>query len=59
MGFTEIIGHQRPLEILRLALGNGRLHHAYLFVGPDGSGKRTVALAWPRRSTAGKRKRFL
>jgi len=45
MGFTEIIGHQRPLEILRLALGNGRLHHAYLFVGPDGSGKRTVALA--------------
>jgi DNA polymerase-3 subunit delta' len=45
MGFAEIIGHQRPLEILRLALGNGRLHHAYLFVGPDGSGKRTVALA--------------
>ena len=45
MGFTEIIGHQRPLEILRLALGNGRLHHAYLFVGPEGVGKRTVALA--------------
>ncbi|HXK29385.1 MAG TPA: DNA polymerase III subunit delta' [Candidatus Binatia bacterium] len=45
MGFAEIIGHQRPLEILRLALGNGRLHHAYLFVGPEGSGKRTVALA--------------
>ncbi|HJX10099.1 MAG TPA: DNA polymerase III subunit delta' [Candidatus Binatia bacterium] len=45
MGFAEIIGHQRPLEILRRALGNGRLHHAYLFVGPEGSGKRTVALA--------------
>jgi len=45
MGFAEIIGHQRPLEILRLALDNGRLHHAYLFVGPEGSGKRTVALA--------------
>ncbi len=45
MGFAVIIGHQRPLEILRLALGNGRLHHAYLFVGPEGSGKRTVALA--------------
>ena len=45
MGFAEIIGHQRPLEILRLALGNGRLHHAYLFVGPEGVGKRTVALA--------------
>jgi len=45
MGFAEIIGHQRPMEILRLALDNGRLHHAYLFVGPDGIGKRTVALA--------------
>ena len=45
MGFSEIIGQQRPLEILRSALGNGRLHHAYLFVGPEGVGKRTVALA--------------
>jgi DNA polymerase-3 subunit delta' len=45
MGFSEIIGHERPLEILRQALGNGRLHHAYLFVGPEGVGKRTVALA--------------
>ncbi len=44
MGFSEIIGQQRSLEILRLAMGNGRLHHAYLFVGPEGVGKRTVAL---------------
>ena len=44
MGFSEIIGQQRSLEILRSALGNGRLHHAYLFVGPEGVGKRTVAL---------------
>jgi len=45
MGFAEIIGHQRPLETLRLGLANERLHHAYLFVGPEGVGKRTVALA--------------
>jgi len=45
MGFSEIIGHQRPLEILRRALAKERLHHAYLFVGPEGVGKRTVALA--------------
>ncbi len=45
MGFSEIIGQQKPLEILQSALGNGRLHHAYLFVGPEGVGKRTVALA--------------
>ncbi|MBF8254961.1 MAG: DNA polymerase I subunit delta', partial [Deltaproteobacteria bacterium] len=45
MGFSEVIGQQRPLEILRSALGNVRLHHAYLFVGPEGVGKRTVAIA--------------
>lgn len=44
MGFTDIIGHQRQLELLRLAMSNGRLHHAYLFLGPDGVGKRTVAV---------------
>jgi len=48
MGFSEIIGQQKSLEILRSALGNGRLHHAYLFVGPEGVGKRTVALALAR-----------
>ena len=45
MGFAEIVGHQRILEHLRSALNNGRLHHAYLFLGPDGVGKRTVAMA--------------
>jgi len=33
---------------LRLALTQGRLHHAYLFVGPEGVGKRTVALSLAR-----------
>ncbi|MGZ8425804.1 MAG: DNA polymerase III subunit delta' [Candidatus Binatia bacterium] len=45
MGFDEIIGHRRPLESLRLALSSGRLHHAYLFVGPEGIGKRLLATA--------------
>jgi DNA polymerase-3 subunit delta' len=48
MGFTEIIGHRKQLDILRAALVAGRLHHAYLFLGPDGVGKRTVALALAR-----------
>lgn len=30
---------------LRAALGSGKVHHAYLFEGPDGVGKRTAALA--------------
>jgi DNA polymerase-3 subunit delta' len=45
MGFAEIVGHQKLLENLRSALRNGRLHHAYLLLGPDGVGKRTIALA--------------
>ena len=45
MGFAELIGHSKPLESLRAALANGRLHHAYLFVGPDGVGKHTIATA--------------
>jgi DNA polymerase III subunit delta' len=45
MGFSEIVGHQKQLEILRQALLNGRLHHAYQFIGPEGIGKRTLALA--------------
>jgi DNA polymerase III subunit delta' len=45
MALDEIIGHRRQLEILRLALASERLHHAYLFVGPEGIGKRTLAIA--------------
>jgi DNA polymerase-3 subunit delta' len=45
MGFSEIIGHTKQLESLRLALAAGRLHHAYLFLGPEGVGKRTIALS--------------
>jgi DNA polymerase III subunit delta' len=45
MAFSEIIGHQRQLEILRSAISNGRLHHAYLFLGSEGVGKRMIAMA--------------
>lgn len=48
MGFSEIIGHRRQLDTLRAALAGGRLHHAYLLVGPEGVGKRTLALALAR-----------
>ena len=45
MALNEIIGHRRQLEILQLALMRGRLHHAYLFVGPEGIGKRSLSIA--------------
>ena len=45
MGFSEILGHGKQIQSFRSALRNGRLHHAYLFLGPEGIGKRTIALA--------------
>ncbi len=45
MNFDQILGHDRQIEILRRALNTDRLAHAYLFHGPDGVGKRLVALA--------------
>lgn len=43
MSLADIVGHKRCVGILRRTLATGRLAHAYLFVGPDGVGKRTVA----------------
>lgn len=48
MTFAQIIGHERQKNILRRALASGRLAHAYLFAGPEGVGKRLMALAVAR-----------
>lgn len=48
MTFDSIIGHDRQKNLLRRALKNQRVAHAYLFEGPDGIGKRLVALALAR-----------
>lgn len=43
MLFSDIRGHSRALRLLSRAMSTGRLAHAYLFSGPDGVGKATVA----------------
>jgi DNA polymerase-3 subunit delta' len=45
MPFSEIIGHDRPVTILKRALANHSLAHAYLFSGEQGIGKRMTALS--------------
>jgi DNA polymerase-3 subunit delta' len=40
----SIIGHAAPLAALDKALSEANPSHAYLFCGPEGVGKRTVAL---------------
>lgn len=43
MSWKNIIGQQQQIHVLQKALETGRFAHAYLFTGPDGSGKESVA----------------
>lgn len=40
-----ILGHERQIKYLEKVLKNGRFAHAYLFCGPEGVGKFTIAKA--------------
>ncbi|HSR12717.1 MAG TPA: DNA polymerase III subunit delta', partial [Thermodesulfobacteriota bacterium] len=44
MAFEDILGQEKALGAIRKALNNGKLAHAYLFVGPEGVGKRLSAV---------------
>jgi DNA polymerase-3 subunit delta' len=42
----KIIGHTSVVEHFQSQVQNQRMHHAFLFVGPRGVGRRTMAFAW-------------
>jgi DNA polymerase-3 subunit delta' len=44
MSWDTIVGHEAALERFRRSVDRGRLASTYLFVGPEGVGKRTFAL---------------
>lgn len=44
MSWAEIVDHQTQQDLLRGSIVRQRLAHTYLFVGPDGIGKRKFAL---------------
>lgn len=48
----DVIGHARVVAYLEQVTRENRQAHAYLFVGPRGVGKSTVARAWARELLA-------
>ena len=41
--FSEIVGQEHVVKTITNAIISGRVSHAYLFCGPRGSGKTTIA----------------
>jgi DNA polymerase-3 subunit delta' len=48
MSLNGLLGHDEIADQFRHALAQGRLAHTFLFVGPEGIGKRSFALALAR-----------
>ncbi|MCC7130041.1 MAG: DNA polymerase III subunit [Anaerolineae bacterium] len=40
----KVLGHEWAVDLLRSHIAQQKLHHAYLLSGPDGVGRRTLAL---------------
>ena len=43
MPFTNVIGHSEIISVLSVSLEKAKTGHAYLFIGPAGVGKKTLA----------------
>lgn len=43
MDFKDILGHEKQIEILQKSIRDNSLSHSYLFYGPFGLGKKTLA----------------
>ena len=46
MSFAEITGQDRAINILKRSIANDHIAHSYLFHGPDGAGKKCVAISF-------------
>ncbi len=46
MSFRQIVGHAKSIAILRRIAASGRIAHAYLFIGPEGTGRKMSATAF-------------
>ena len=46
LALRDVLGQVHAVELLRAAMRSGRVHHAWVFHGPEGVGKFTTALAF-------------
>ncbi len=44
--FDRVLGQEAAKGVLKSSLASGRVHHAWIFHGPTGVGKRTLAVAF-------------
>ena len=55
--FSEVIGQEHVIQTLTNALKSGVISHGYLFSGPRGSGKTTLARLFAKALNCQKRKK--
>jgi len=48
MSFRDVLGHTRPIELLKRAIQRDKIAHSYLFLGNEGIGKKWVALQFAK-----------
>ena len=46
--FKEIIGHEKPIQILKNRIKLDKINHSYLFTGKEGIGKKLIAIAFSK-----------
>ena len=48
MAFKDVLGHLRPIEMLKRAIQRDKIAHSFLFLGIEGIGKKRVALQFAK-----------
>ena len=56
--FTQILGHDRIIKHLQVAISAEKVSHAYIFHGEEGMGKKTLALAFAKTLQCMERKYY-
>ncbi|MDR0646312.1 MAG: DNA polymerase III subunit delta', partial [Elusimicrobiota bacterium] len=48
MSFKNILGQDKPINVLKSFISSGRIARAMIFAGPEGTGKASAALEFAK-----------